>query len=235
MRTLCKHIGRAIETIELEFHVMRWISIVVPHPLDKLSIRFELSETVPKSSILHCLIGCRAAAKHVFVDDGSPRKTALNGNGAVAMGFDKALEEVVAKDKQLFPSMKCFSKAKQCYLCAKCADHCINDGVEIRARIERAWDRLVCHPVVECRIYSCCMRHESTLRYFHCTIHLMRNLLLLLNLTPMHSSTVWEHGQVRTRSRLRQIEHSAACMHLRSKLARLFLDHVSTIQPRCNI
>ena len=31
-----------------------------------------------------------------------------------------------------------------------------------------------------------------------------------------------EPGQVRTLSRLRQIEHSVACMHLRSKLAKLF-------------
>src|SRR5581483_3523988 len=190
MRTLCKHIGRAIETIELEFHVMRWISIVVPHPLDKLSIRFELSETVPKSSILHCLIGCRAAAKHVFVDDGSPRKTALNGNGAVAMGFDKALEELVAKDKQLFPSMKCFSKAKQCDRIAKRVDHLINGCVEVRARIEREWDRLVCNPITECCIYSCCVRHWSTLRYFHCIIHPMRNLLLLLLLSSMLSYTL---------------------------------------------
>jgi hypothetical protein len=38
---------------------------------------------------------------------------------------------------------------------------------------------------------------------------------------------------VRILSRLRQIEHSVACMHLRSKLARLFLDHVSTVQHRC--
>ena len=84
------------------------------------------------------------------------------------MGFDKALEELVAKNKQLFPSMECFSKAKQCYRIAKCADHCINGGVEIRARIEREWDRLVCNPVVECRIYSCRMRHGSTLRCFRC-------------------------------------------------------------------
>jgi hypothetical protein len=96
-----------------------WISIVVPHPLDKFSIRFEFSETVAKSSILQCLIGYRTSAKHVFVDDGSPRKTALNGNGTVAMGFDKTLEELVAKNKQLFSSMECFSKAKQCYRITK--------------------------------------------------------------------------------------------------------------------
>jgi hypothetical protein len=35
------------------------------------------------------------------------------------MGFDKALEELVAKDKQLFPSMEGFSKAKHCYRIAK--------------------------------------------------------------------------------------------------------------------
>jgi hypothetical protein len=35
------------------------------------------------------------------------------------MGFDKAVEEVVAKDKQLFPSMEGFSKAKQCYRIAQ--------------------------------------------------------------------------------------------------------------------
>src|SRR5579859_5311826 len=122
MRTLCGHIGRAIEPIELEFHLVRWISIVVPHPLDKFSIRFELAETVTKPSLLHLLIGCRTVAKHVFVDDGSARKTALNGNGAVAMSFDKALEELVAKDKQLSPSMKRFSKAKQRYRIARCAD-----------------------------------------------------------------------------------------------------------------
>src|SRR5436305_1202908 len=45
----------------------------------------------------------------------------------------------------------------------------------------------------------------------------------------------WEPGQVRTLSMLKQIEHSAACMHLRSKLAGLFLDHVSTVQHRCKI
>src|SRR5258708_37815551 len=45
----------------------------------------------------------------------------------------------------------------------------------------------------------------------------------------------WEPGQVRTLSRLRQISQEAACMHLRSKLAGLFLDHVSTVQHRCNI
>ena len=118
--TICAgYVGRAIEPIELEFPLVRWISIVVSHPLDKFSIRFEFPETVAKSSILHRLIGCRTAAKHVVVDDGSPRKTALNGNGAVARGLDKALEELVAKDKQLFPSMKCFSKAKQCYRIAK--------------------------------------------------------------------------------------------------------------------
>src|SRR5713226_1081255 len=119
MRTLCGRIGRAIEPIELEFPLVRWISIVVPHPLDQFSIRFKLSETVAKSSLLHRCVRYRTVAKHVFVDDGSPRKTALNGNGAVAIGFDKALEELVAKDKQLFPSMECFSKTKQCYRIVK--------------------------------------------------------------------------------------------------------------------
>src|SRR5581483_5255983 len=112
-------IGRAIEPIELEFSLVCWISIVVPHPLDQFSIRFELPETVAPPSLLHCLIGCRTAAKHVVVDNGPPRKTALNGKSAVDMGFDKALEEVVAKDQQFFPSMECFSKAKQCERSAK--------------------------------------------------------------------------------------------------------------------
>src|SRR5579859_1375226 len=119
MRTLCSHIGRAIETIVVEFHLVCWISIVESHPLDQFSIRFKLSETVTKSSILHRLIGYRTVAKHVFVDDGAPKKTAFNGNSAVVMGFDKALEEVVAKDKQLFSSMEGFSKAKQCDRIAK--------------------------------------------------------------------------------------------------------------------
>src|SRR5690349_16623840 len=109
MRTLCGHIGRAIEPIELEFPLVRWISIVVSHPLDQFSIRFKLSETVAKSGLLHRRVRFWTVPKHVFVDDGTPRKTALNGNSTVAMGFDKSLEEVVAKDKQLFPSMKCFS------------------------------------------------------------------------------------------------------------------------------
>ncbi len=87
---------------------------VAPHPFDKVSICFELSEPVAPSGILHRLIGCRTVPKHVFVDDGSPRKTALNGNGAVTMCFREALEELVAKDQQLFPSMERFSKAKQC-------------------------------------------------------------------------------------------------------------------------
>src|SRR5690348_7008518 len=117
--TICDHIGRAIEPIELEFHVVRGIRIVVPHPLDKFPIRFELSETVAKSSILHRLIGCRTAAKHVFVGDGSLRKTALNSNGAVAMGFDQTLEELVSQDQQFFPAMECFAKAKHCYRIAK--------------------------------------------------------------------------------------------------------------------
>src|SRR5262249_46645356 len=146
--TICDHIGWAIEPIELEFALVRWISIVVSHPLDQFAMRFERSEPVAPARLLHRLRGCRTAAKHVVIDDGSPRKTALNGNGAVAMGFDKALEELVAKDQQFFPSMQCFSKAKHCDRSAKCVEHRIHGGVEVRARSERAWDRLVCHPVV---------------------------------------------------------------------------------------
>ena len=58
--TICAgYVGRAIETIELEFPLVRWISIVVSHPLDQFSIRFELSETVAKSSLLHRYVRCR--------------------------------------------------------------------------------------------------------------------------------------------------------------------------------
>jgi hypothetical protein len=107
------------------------------HPLDKVSIRFELSETVTPSSILYCLVRCWAATKHVVVDDGSLRETAFKGDGTVAMSFYKALEELVTKDEQLFSAMQCFSKAKHFRRIAKSIDHLINGGIELRASIER--------------------------------------------------------------------------------------------------
>jgi hypothetical protein len=65
----------------------------------------------------------------------------------------------------------------------------------------------------------------------------MRNLLLLLLLSAILSYHLraWELGEGRTLSRLRQISQEVACMHLRSKLAGLFLDHISTVQHRCKI
>jgi hypothetical protein len=53
----------------------------------------------------------------------------IGEKSSFSIGFDKALEELIAQNKQLFPSMKHFSKARQCSQSASLSDHLINGGV----------------------------------------------------------------------------------------------------------
>src|SRR5262249_9643167 len=128
------HFGRTIEAVELEFDAMGRIGIVSPHPLDEFSIRVEPAEAVAKSTFLHRLIRCRAATGHVLVRDARPRKTALDGDGAVAMRLHQALKELVAEDENVLSAVERLSKTKQFHCIAKGGDHLIDGGIECFAR-----------------------------------------------------------------------------------------------------
>src|SRR5256885_7570420 len=90
------HFGWAIEAVELEFDGVRWIGIVVPHPLHQFSIGVEPTKAVAKAAVLHGLIRCLAATSQILVDEVRPGETALDGNGTVAMRLDQMLKESVA-------------------------------------------------------------------------------------------------------------------------------------------
>jgi hypothetical protein len=65
----------------------------------------------------------------------------------------------------------------------------------------------------------------------------MINFLLPLLLSPMLSRAIDESmgARISENTLLASTGLAGGCMHLRSKLAGLFLDHVSTVQHRCNI
>src|SRR6266567_8018901 len=71
-------------------------------------------------------------------------------------------------------------------------------------------------------MYGGGVSHWSNLRCFHCSIHLMRNLLLLLLMPALLSCGVRD-GQPGRKSEYTLLsEADLACMRFRSKLAGLF-------------
>ena len=116
---------------------------------DEFAIRVEPSEAVAKSGVLHRLIRGRAATGHVLVHYTRPGETALDGYGAVAMRLHQALEEPVAEDENVLPSVERFSEAKQFHRVAQGGDHLVDGGIEGLGRMDRERNRLACNPIIE--------------------------------------------------------------------------------------
>jgi hypothetical protein len=80
------HFGRTIEAVELEFYAMGRIGIGRPHPLQEFTLGLEPAGAVAESGLLHNFIRRRDATRIVLVHLARPGKTALDCDGAVAIG-----------------------------------------------------------------------------------------------------------------------------------------------------
>ena len=98
---------------------MRGIGIVASHPLYKFAIRLKPTKALAKSSVLHSLVGCRAATSNILIHYLRPWETALDRDSAVAMRRNQSLEQPVAEYENVLPTVERLPKTKQLHRIAK--------------------------------------------------------------------------------------------------------------------
>ena len=81
--------------------------------------RIAVSRALAKASVLHSLVGCRAATGNILIHDLRPWETALDGDSAVAMRRNQSLEQLVAEEENVLPTVERLPKTKQLHRIAK--------------------------------------------------------------------------------------------------------------------
>ncbi len=105
-----------------------------------------------ESGVLDGLIRCRAAARLKLIHGVGPRKTTLDGDGAITMCLHQALEGPIAEGEQIIAAVERFSETEQLHGTSKCRDDLRDGRMKLYRGVDWTGNRFMRDPVVDRRV-----------------------------------------------------------------------------------